>query len=173
MRLLKICCLCFIMSGCGGPRAAFDYDEQTNFSTYNSISIYPEVLSGLSELDEDRLLNSMERALQERDLFASTTPDLFLNVYTEQYQEPSRNRLGVGIGGTGGKVGVGVSGGIPLGGPESFLQLTFDLIDVERDELVWQAVVNSKFNPNWSPVQRQKQFDKIVEEALEGYPPKR
>jgi hypothetical protein len=161
------------MNGCGGPRVAFDYDEQTNFSTYNSISIYPEIQSGLSELDENRLLNSMVSALQERNLSTSTTPDLYLNVYTEQYQEPSRNRVGVGIGGTGGNVGVGVSGGIPLGGPESFLQLTFDLIDVERDELVWQAVVNSKFDLNWSPVQRQQQFDKIVEEALEGYPPKR
>ncbi|WP_423818162.1 DUF4136 domain-containing protein [Salinimicrobium sp. TIG7-5_MAKvit] len=173
MKLLRILSLCLIITACGGPRAAFDYDEQTNFSSYNSVVFYPEMRTGLSELDEKRLLNSIEKTLQEKNMSTSSTPDLYLNVYTEQYQEPSRNSVGVGIGGTGGNMGVGVSGGIPLGGPESFLQLTFDLIDVERDELVWQAVVNSKFNPNWSPVQRQQQFYKIVKEALEGYPPKR
>ncbi|UZH54305.1 DUF4136 domain-containing protein [Salinimicrobium tongyeongense] len=173
MRFLKIFCLCAMISACGGPRAAYDYDDQINFSNYNSIGIYPEMRTGLSELDENRLLNSVKNAIKERGLSASTTPNLYLNIYSEQYQEPSRNRLGVGIGGTGGNVGVGVSGGIPLGGPESFLQLTFDLIDVQRDELVWQAVVNSKFDFNWSPSKRQQQFDKIVNEALEGYPPKR
>ena len=173
MKLLKIFSFCLIISSCGGPRAAYDYDEQTNFSQYSSAAIYPEIRTGLSELDEKRLRTSLEKTLQEKNLNSSTTPDLYLNVYTEQYQEPSRNSVGVGIGGTGRNVGVGISGGIPIGGPENFLQLTFDLIDVQRDELVWQAVINSKFNPNAAPRERQKQFDEIVDKALEGYPPKR
>ena len=172
MRLLKLFFLCLFIYSCGGPRAVYDYDEQANFDSYSSIAIYPEVRTGLSELDERRLLSSVESALAERDLVATGNPDLYLNVYTEQYQEPSRTNVGVGIGGTGRNVGVGVSGGIPLGGPETFMRLTFDLVNVETDDLVWQAVVDSKFDLNANPEERQRRFDKIVEEALKGYPPK-
>lgn len=173
MKFLKIFCFCFILTACGGPRATFDYDEGANFSSYNSIAPYPDMRTGLSELDEDRLKESIQNVLRERNFSTTTNPDLYLNVYTEQYQEQSRNSLGIGIGGTGRNVGVGVSGGIPLGGPETFLQLTFDLIDVRQDELVWQAVVNSEFDFNSTPEERQERFNKIVRKALEGYPPKK
>lgn len=173
MRLIKISLICLFISSCGGPRAAYDYDEQANFNSFSSIAIYPEARTGLSQLDEKRLFQSLENVLAERKLRATGNPDLYLNIYTEQYQEPSRTNVGVGIGGTGRNVGVGVSGGIPLGGPETFLRLTFDLVNVRTDDLVWQAVVDSKFDPNASPGERQKRFDKIVKEALEGYPPKR
>lgn len=173
MRLLKFLCFCIIFSSCSGPRAIYDYDEQADFTSYSSIAIFPEISTGLTTLDEKRLLSSVESALAARDLAATGNPDLYLNVYTEQYQEPSRTNVGVGIGGTGRNVGVGVSGGIPLGAPETFLRLTFDLVDVETDALVWQAVVDSEFDFNANPEKRRKRFDKIVTEALEGYPPKK
>lgn len=173
MRHYKFIGLFFILIACGGPKAVYDYDEQANFSSYSTFSIYPEINTGLSQLDERRLLNSVEKVMQERNFSASQNPDLYLNIYTEEYREESRNSLGVGVGGTGRNFGVGVSGGIPLGGPETFLRLTFDLIDVTTDALVWQAVVDSKFDFNARPEDRQERFDKIVREALKGYPPKR
>ncbi|NJY63144.1 DUF4136 domain-containing protein [Salinimicrobium sp. CDJ15-81-2] len=172
MRIYKFICLFLLITACGGPRAVYDYDEQANFSTYSTINIYPEIQTGLSQLDEKRLLTSVENVFRERNLSAGQNPDLYLNIYTEEYQEQSGNSLGIGVGGTGRNVGVGVSGGIPLGGPQTFLRLTFDLIDVESDVLVWQAVVDSKFDFNASPEERQRRFDQIVKEALEGYPPK-
>jgi hypothetical protein len=173
MRTLKLLLACILIYSCSGPRAVYDYDEQANFNSYSSIAVYPETNTGLSELDEKRLLSSVENFLVSQNLVATAEPDLYLNVYTEQYQEPSRTNVGVGIGGTGRNVGVGVSGGIPLGGPETFLRLTFDLVDVQTDNLVWQAVVDSKFDLNWRPQEREQQFAKIVEEAMAGYPPKR
>jgi hypothetical protein len=68
---------------------------------------------------------------------------------------------------------VGVSGGIPLGGPETYLRLTFDLIDAKRDELVWQAVVDAKFDLDASPERRQELFSAIVTQALKEYPPEK
>lgn len=173
MRLIPIIGLLILIIACGGPRAVYDYDEQANFSAYSSIAIYPEIQTGLSQLDEKRLLTSVEKVMQERNFSASQNPDLYLNIYTEEYQEQNRSSLGVGVGGTGRNVGVGVSGGIPLGGPETFLRLTFDLIDVQKDVLVWQAVVDSKFDFDASPENRQQRFDQIVKEALDAYPPKK
>lgn len=172
MKLLRIFLFCLLISSCNSPRAVYDYDQQAEFSQYNTYNIFPEFNSGLSQLDERRLLSSLENALQEENLSEAANPDLYLNVYTEEFREPSRNSLGVGVGGGGGNVGVGVSGGIPIGGPETYLKLTFDLIDARNDALVWQAVVESPFDLNASPEKRQKRFDKIVQKALEGYPPK-
>lgn len=173
MKFLKLFFVCLVFSACSSTQAVYDYDEQVNFSSYTSFAIYPDIRSGLSQLDENRLLNSVEKVMRENNQQVSANPDLYLNVYTEEYQEQSRNSLGIGVGGTGRNVGIGVSGGIPLGGPETYLRLTFDLIDVNTDALVWQAVVDSKFDFNARPEERQKRFDKIVEEALKAYPPKK
>ena len=172
MKYLKILLACFILQSCGGPRAVYDYDEKIDYTSYSAIRLYPQIQTGLSQLDEKRLFNSVQAALESRGLAGGTSPDLYLNIYTEEYQEPSRSSVGVGIGGTGRNVGVGVSGGIPIGGPERFLRLTFDLVDVKTDDLVWQAVVDSKYDPNASPQARQELFDKMLKEALKGYPPK-
>lgn len=172
MKFPRIFILSLFLVSCSSTNAVYDYDQEVNFSNYNSFAIYPEIRTGLSELDEKRLLNSVEKEMRERNFSTSPSPQLYLNIYTEQYQEQSRNSLGIGVGGTGRNVGVGVSGGIPIGGPETFLRLTFDLIDVSNDALVWQAVVDSKFDFNSSPEDRQKRFDSIVQEALKGYPPK-
>ena len=160
-----------LVTSCGSPRVIHDYDITVNFDNFQSYDFYPNLITGLSELDENRLLISIERELQQKGLAIASHPDLFVNVYTEEYQENSRNRLGVGVGGGGGHLGVGVSGSIPIGGPDFFLRITIDIIQVENDQLVWQAIVESRFNRNASPEVRQAQFDKLVEKAFKEYPP--
>lgn len=173
MRTLKFIFLFLLIVSCSGPRAVYDYDQKANFNSYRTYSIYPELRTGLSQLDERRLISSLQNALLEEDLSEGTDPDILVNVYSEEFREPSRNSLGVGVGGSGRNVGVGVSGGIPIGGPETYLRLTFDFIDADTDALVWQSVVESPFDLNASPEQRQASFDRIVAKALKGYPPKK
>ncbi len=158
---------------CNTPKAVYDYDIDKNFATYTTYALFPDFKSGLSQLDENRILASLDAAMKEKGFSTSGNPQIYVNVYTEEYQQENRNNVGIGIGGGGGNMGVGVSGGIPLGGPDNYLQVTFDFIDVEGDALIWQAVVESKFNPGASPEQRKAQFDKIVQKAIEGYPPKK
>ena len=110
MRLFKILGLFLLIAACSGLRAAYDYDEQAKFSAYSTFAIYPEIQTGLSQLDEKRLLSSVENVIREKNLSASQNPDLYLNIYTEEYREQNRSSLGVGVGGTGRNVGVGVSG---------------------------------------------------------------
>ena len=173
MKYLRVLLLCLLISACNAPRAVYDYDQQVSFDEYNTYQIYPDFHSGLSQLDERRLINSLETALQKVGFSVSPSPDLYVNVHSEQFRDESRNTIGLGVGGTGRNVGVGISGGIPMGGAQTILELTFDFIDVEDDSLVWQAVVQSKFDPNASPDERQERFDRIVRKALKGYPPKK
>lgn len=172
MKFVKIILCLLIFSSCNAPRAFYDYDEQVNFQSYSAYALYPDLRTGLSQLDQDRLVNSLKNALPDAGLSPSEDPDIYVDFYTEEYRERSRNSLGVGVGGGRGNVGVGVSGGIPIGGPVTWLRLTFDFIDVREDSLVWQAVVESQFDPDASPEERQARFDRMVQEALKGFPPK-
>lgn len=172
MKVLKLLVIVFFLGSCNAPQAVYDYDEEVNFQDYSTYAYFPEFQTGLNQLDEKRLKKSFENAIEQKGFSVSEDAEMYVNIYTEEYQEQSRDNLGVGVGGGGGNVGVGVSGGIPLGGPDYYLQITFDFIDVEEDALIWQAVVDSKFNPDASPENRQAQFDKIVKKALERYPPK-
>ena len=173
MRYIRILILCLLFSSCNNLRAVYDYDQQLDYSQYDTYAVYPEFMPGLNELSEKRLLSALEEVLQEERLELSATPELYVNVYSEEFREPNRNTLGIGVGGGGGNVGVGVSGGIPLGGSETYLQLTFDLIDATNNELVWQAVVESPYDLNDIPEKRAEVLRKMVAKAFKGYPPRK
>jgi len=172
MRFLKYSFLLLFIAACNSPKAVYDYDQKVDFSQYSNYSLFPDLQTGVSQLDESRLLESLQAGLNEKGLIKSEDPGIYVNVYTKSYEQDNRSRLGVGIGGGGGNVGVGVSGGIPVGQMDTYLELTFDFIDVKNDALIWQAVVESPFKVNAKPQARKEQFDRIVSEALKGYPPK-
>ncbi|AVR44176.1 DUF4136 domain-containing protein [Christiangramia fulva] len=173
MKLFKFLGILFLLSSCNAPQAVYDYDQQVNFQKYKTYALFPDFKTGLSQLDEQRLIRSIDEKMQAKGFTRAGDPGIYVNVYTQTFQEDNRSRVGIGVGGGGGNVGVGVSGGIPLGPMDTILKLTFDFIDVEKDNLVWQAVIESPFDFNASPEKRQSRFDKIVETALEGYPPKK
>ena len=173
MKISKYIIIGLLLVGCNAPRAVYDFDPEINFRGYNIYAYFPEFQSGLSELDEKRLKNSLQRQLQEKGLNLSDEPQLYVNVYTDQFRDnASRSNIGIGVGGGSRNVGVGVSGGIPVGGPETIMQFTFDFVDVIEDSLVWQAVVEIQMNQNQSPEDRQALIDKVIQKALEGYPPR-
>ncbi len=173
MKKFSLIFVCFLVFSCNAPQAVYDYDQKINFNHYSTYGLFPDFHSGLSQLDERRLIEVLDNEMQKEGFSISENPDFYVNVYTQEYEEESRNNLGIGVGGTGRNMGIGISGGIPIGGNITFLRLTFDFIDAREDSLIWQAVVDSKFNKDAQPEQRRAQFEKIVRKALEGYPPEK
>ncbi|RKS44933.1 uncharacterized protein DUF4136 [Gillisia mitskevichiae] len=171
MENLKYLLLLLIVTACNAPRATYDYDQNMEFNSITSYKIYPDLRSNLSQLDEQRMLGILDSEMNKVGLTASESTDIYLNFYSTSYEEPSRNNIGIGVGGSGRNVGVGVSGGIPLGGSNTYLRVTFDFINVKTDALIWQAIVESPFNRNGSPMERENQLRVMVQKALKGYPP--
>lgn len=173
MNYFRYILLAFLVSSCGGPRAVYDYDEAAAFSNLSTYQIFPDLETGLNQLDEQRLVTILAEQLAQKGLTSAQDPQIYINFFSTEFQTPNRNSIGIGVGGTGRNVGVGVSGGIPLGGPENYRKVTFDFIDVQRDALIWQAVVEGKFDNNTSPEKRAESLRKMVDKALDGYPPKK
>jgi hypothetical protein len=173
MKFFKYIFLIAFISSCSSPQAVYDYDENRQFTGISTYQFFPDLVTGVNQLDEKRIINILSEELSKKGFTTSEDPQIYVNFYAAEYETQNRNSVGVGVGGTGRNMGVGVSGGIPLGGPDTYLELTFDFIDVQEDSLIWQAVVSSKYDQNASPERRSKQLRAMVEKALEGYPPKR
>ncbi len=173
MKIFKSLFLFLLITSCNAPHAVYDYDQKVQFEGIDTYQIYPDLVSKLSQLDEQRLLSILTSQMATKGFTTAEIPEIFVNFYTSEYETPSRNNVGIGIGGGGGNMGVGVSGGFPIGGNETYLKLTLDFIDAKNDSLIWQAVVESSFNKNASPQDRQAQLKAMVDKALKGYPPKK
>jgi Domain of unknown function (DUF4136) len=172
MKYLVSLLLCLLFISCG-TTVGIDYDETTDFSQYQTYNFYPTIDSGLSDLDDKRIMQATDSLLQERGFVKSETPQLYVNFYARESISNSRNTIGIGVGGGGGNVGVGVSGGIPIGGRVVNQQLTVDFIDVAKDDLVWQAVADGEYKEKASPSQKETYYYDAVSKMLKKYPPNR
>ena len=160
------------LTSCNAIRVNYDYDKETDFTSYTTYNYYSDMNTGLSELDAKRLLHVLDDALKSKGLRYSSEPDFFVNIQSTTFQTPKKNTVGVGVGGTGRGVGGGVSVGIPVGRPDVFREITFDFVDSQKDMLFWQAISESSFKENASPDIREENLRQIIEKVLAKYPPK-
>lgn len=154
-----------------GPMASVDFDPETNFSQYNSYDFYPSIDSGLSELDNKRIMGVLDSLMPLKGFQKSESPQILINFYAKEHLTNSRNTIGIGIGSGGGNVGVGVSGGIPIGGTEVEQQLTVDFIDVNADALIWQGILESRYKEKSTPKQMDVHYFDALQKLLRKYPP--
>ncbi|MDC8005609.1 DUF4136 domain-containing protein [Aureisphaera galaxeae] len=172
MKLLTILALSLLLASCGAT-VAVDYEEQTDWSPYTQYQFYPNIDSGLSELDNKRIIMAVDSAFGFTRYTKSANPQFLINFYAEEALSNSRNTIGLGLGGGGGNVGVGGSVGIPIGGPVIEQQITIDFIDSEKDQLIWQAVVDCKLKERATPEQKDAHYVNVIMKALKKFPPKK
>lgn len=172
MKILSILVISIFLISCGAT-VDVDYDKQVDFSKYNSYNYFPTIDSGLSELDDSRIKQITDSLLQQRGFIKSETPQLFINFYAREHVSSSGNTIGIGVGGGGRNMGVGVSGGIPIGGNVINQKLTFDFIDVQKDDLVWQAVADGKMKERATTEKKESYYISIIQKILTNYPPEK
>ncbi len=164
--------LVLLFTSCHVVRVQTDYEKETDFSNYSTYNYFSDLETGLSELDEKRLIKILDAAMQTEGILLSEEPDFLINIESGIYQTPRNNSVGVGVGGTGRNVGGSVSVGIPIGQANVQREIIFDFVDSQKDMLFWQATSKSGFNENATPVEREKKLQQLVEKVLSKYPPK-
>ncbi|UII78462.1 DUF4136 domain-containing protein [Flagellimonas sp. CMM7] len=170
--LFSILFICSLLS-CSGVRVNYDYDKATNFSNYTSYNYFSDIESGLSELDEKRLMRALDSTLQAKGYLLVEEPDFFINILSNEYRSAPNNAVGVGIGGTGRNVGGGISVGLPLGNSGIQRQIQFDFVDAQKDALFWQASSESGFRENASPSVREERLRALVKKVFSKFPPEK
>ena len=172
MKYIGFIFLILIIASCGATRVHYNYDEAVDFSAYSTFGYYSDMDTGLSQLDEKRLMNAMDATLQSKGFLFSEEPDMFVNVQSAILRGQSGNSVGVGLGGGGGAIGGGIAVGLPVGGPKLMRELTIDFVDVKRDVLLWQALSESPFKEGDTPMEKQQKMKELITKIFEKYPPK-
>lgn len=171
MKNFSILFVLVFITSCVPIRVNYDYEKTTDFKSYKTYNYYANLNTGLSELDNKRLLNALDNALQSSGYTLSETPDFFIDIKSNEYQEASRSNVGVGLGGGGRNIGGGISVGIPVGQNKLNRQIIFEFVDENKTGLFWQAVSESSYNPNATPEKRESLLNAIVAKVLDGFPP--
>jgi len=164
--------LALLFTSCQVVRVNVDYDKATDFTNYSTYNYFSDMKTGLSGLDEKRLIMALDNLMQNEGFLFSEEPDLLINIQSEAFKKVPGNAVGVGVGGTGRSVGGGVSIGIPLGQSKITREIQFDFVDSQKDILIWQAISKSAFNDNGAPSERERKLKEIAEKVLSKYPPK-
>ncbi|WP_318312019.1 DUF4136 domain-containing protein [Flagellimonas crocea] len=172
MRYFLSIILVSALMSCSSVKVNYDYDKTVDFSSYSTYNYYADMQTGLSQLDEKRLLRALDSTLKSRGYRLAEEPELFINILSDEYRSAPSNNVGVGIGGGGRNVGGGISVGLPLGSPALRRNIQIDLVDAQRDALIWQAIAESGYRENASPSVREDKLRAVVKKVFSKFPPK-
>lgn len=128
--------------------------------------------TGLSELDNKRLIRALDTEMQLKGLLLSEEPDFLINITSSIFQSAPNNSVAVGLGGGGRNVGGGVSVGIPVGQPNLNRQIQFDFVDSQKEYMFWQAISDGSFREDVAPNVREQKLQEVVQKVLSKYPPR-
>lgn len=175
MKTIKLTLLivgALLMTSCSSIKVATDYDKEVDFTAYNSFAFYkPGIdVAEISDLDKKRILRAIERELEAKGMVKKTNPDLLVSIFTETRENVNiyQNNFGYGWGwnpwfwGPGGynTVSTNVEG-----------TLYIDLIDAEKNELVWQGLGTGILSLDMD--KKEEKINEIVNKIMEKYPPQR
>ncbi|WP_347343926.1 DUF4136 domain-containing protein [Maribacter aestuarii] len=172
MKTVKFLLIFLLLVSCNAVKVNYDYEKETDFLAYNTYSYFGDMETGLSELDEKRLIRAMDIALQRKGLLFSEEPDILININSSVFRQQQGNSVGVGLGGGGRNVGGGVSIGIPVGGPKLNREIQIDFVDAKKDMLVWRALSQSPFKEDDLPIVKEQKIQELVTKIFSKYPPK-
>ncbi len=170
MKFSILVIISIILLSCGAT-VTTDFEKDTNFSIYKTYNYFPDLKTGLSELDDDRIILITDSILNGRGFSKSENPQLLINFYASEFLTNSRNTIGIGFGSAGVNGGVGVSGGIPIGGKSIEQEFTMDFVDAEKDNLIWQAFLNGNYKEKANPDEKIAYYEEIISKILSKYPP--
>jgi len=172
MKSFKYLLVALVFTSCG-TIVNYDYEKSTDFTQYKTYNYFDDMKTGLSELDNKRLLKVIDTKLKTMGLTRSESPDFYIDIQSQDVQNRNSPNVGVGVGGTGRNVGGGISVGLPLGGNQHTREIVIDFVDDNKGGMFWQALSESTYRPNASPVKREANFAKLIEKVFSGYPPKK
>ena len=93
MKFIKLLFVCAFVSSCNTPKAVYDYDDTVSFNNYKTYQLFPDFQSGLSQLDETRLINSLRNKMEKEGFSTSEEPGIYVNAYSREFMDRNRSSI--------------------------------------------------------------------------------
>jgi hypothetical protein len=170
-----------LAASCSSVKISSDFDKTAGFSSYKTYKFTNEAktLPGMNDLNRNRLLTAVETELAGKG-FTKTeeNPDVLIDIQLkgEQKQTATANTSGYGGYGYGRGYRYGMGGGMSTTtiNYETYVDGTLfvDMIDVSKNQLVWQGRGTKTVDPDASQKKREDNINYAVKQIFTKYPPK-
>ncbi|MBT8244312.1 MAG: DUF4136 domain-containing protein [Winogradskyella sp.] len=171
MKLLRILTALLFLTSCGAI-VNYDYEKNTDFSTYKTYDYFTDMKTGFSQLDDKRFIGAIDKKLETLGFEQSETPSFRIDIQSVEAINNFNNTVGVGIGGTGNGIGGVGTIGIPINSNRNIREVSIEFVDDSKNGVFWQAETTIS-NIGNSPEKREASFVKLVEKIFSKYPPKK
>jgi hypothetical protein len=158
----------------------YNFDKTADFSkfkTYEWVTL--KDAATLDDITEKNIKDAVDRQLATKGLTKVTSDqaDLYIGMQAAVGQDKQFTSYSSGWGYGPGWYGAGwygPGGSTVTTGQTSTIytgQLTLDVYDASKHDLVWRGVVSKTIDPKAKPEKQQKNLDKSVAKLLKNYPP--
>ncbi len=150
-----------------------DYDKGTDFDTYKTFQFVEEISAiPMNDLNKNRLLSAIEKALTEKGLSKAENADLVVDIQMTTRQEQSATSYSTYYGGRG-RRGYGWGGGFSSTYTDvnTYIvgTLIINLVDNKENELIWQGV--GEGTVDFDAKNREAMIEESVAKILYSFPP--
>lgn len=179
MKKLSILALSLLFAACSSLKVTYDYDKQTDFSTYKTYAYSEDALKlPVGDLNRDRVIAAVDRELAAKGFTKSDTPDVLIDMHVraEQKTEAVANTTGPGYG-YGGPWRYGYGGGFSTTTIDynQYIEgtLFINMVDKASEKIVWQGRGTKTVDEDASPQKRETNINNGVKMIFMKYPPKK
>ncbi len=163
--------LFLLITACGSQKITYDYDDFIDFSQFKTYKISAASTLNLKKLDSTRFINAFSKALNDKNLTFSNTPDLLIVIDREAHKAKSNTSVGLGFGQQTRNLGINIGGAIPLSKNATTQNITIDFRTVKNNRLIWQSHATNTTKNGLSPNEKDLQFYNFFQTILKAYPP--
>ena len=170
MKNLLLICLGILTFSCSSVRVFSDFDNSINFENYKSFAFFKPGIEEveISDLDKRRILKSIEKSLEAKNLVLSSDPDLLINISVKATDRLFINPNNVWGWGWGWNPWLYNSNFNSISA-QTRGELFIDIIDSKSKLLVWQGKGYGGINEYMK--NRDERINLFVSEILKNYPP--
>ncbi len=172
-KVLFLFIIVLFLQSCASIEVATDYDRKVNFNQYKTYAFFKPGIdkAEISDLDKKRILRAIDFELSQKGMIKSKEPELLVSIFTQTKEKVNiyQNNFGYGWGWNPyfwGPAGTRVHSSTSIEGT-----LFIDLIDAERNELIWQGLGTGVLSQDME--RKEEKIRKIVKKILEEFPPEK
>ena len=157
---------------CGSPvTISYDYDRQMDFRKHDTYEFADLSHLQINQFDKDRIVNAIEKEMTLRDYERTDSADLIIDIQVKLLV--NEEATATSYGGAYGPWGYGFSSGFTTTHIDinKYVDgtLFINVIDGEKQNIIWQGRGTKTLNDNVSPGQREANINKVVSLIFKKY----
>jgi hypothetical protein len=173
-KLFFLAVVMFLAASCSSVKVTSDFDKTAGFASYKTYAFTPEAMNlPLDDLNKNRIITAVTNELTAKGFTKSDKPDVLININIKTQKQQTATATNSGGYGYG-RYGWGGGFSTTTINYDTYTDGTMfiDMIDVAKNQLVWQGRGTKTIDENASAKKREENLNYAVKQIFATYPPK-